>query len=120
MGGVRYAVILSLLALSQCHFGVGDVASVPATPTWTDVEPILHDHCVLCHGSPSNRGSPSFFRLDVYDDDPNGTYVGAATMANDLMDRVNRNNMPPAAAWGDGVPSNAKQVLQLWVNQGAR
>ena len=100
-----------------CSFGKPDIATVPAHPSFaTDVEPLLADHCLLCHGYPAKRNAPTNFRLDVYDDN---IVSGAHTEANRFVASVMNGKMPPAAAWGDGVGSNGKKLLQIWLADGA-
>ncbi|HEY0838640.1 MAG TPA: hypothetical protein VGD74_00500 [Vulgatibacter sp.] len=130
----------SLAAFVACDFSVPDIAEVPENPTWErDVKPLLADHCTLCHGSPPNRGAPGDFRLDVYDspgrtvplqgsrrgrdddDDDRGRdrLKGAYEMADDIVDEIEDGEMPPAAAWGDGVGPNGRAMLRRWLEQGA-
>jgi len=109
-------VILCLCAyaLSDCTYAIQDIATVPAQPTYQqDVMPFLSDHCVLCHGSPPDRGAPSTFRLDVYDD-PSGKVPGAAGMANSSLYDIQIGRMPP----GGGLGPNALRMIQNWVNNG--
>lgn len=109
---------VALAGLSGCHYAVPDVKDAPLLPTYTrDVAPILRDHCVLCHGVPSDRGAPRDFRLDVFED--SGTVPGASSMAGDIVIEVESDVMPPAAAWGDGLGPNAKTVLRRWLDAGA-
>lgn len=114
---MKTALVIALLALCQCHFGKPDERVVPPKPVWADVKPIFDDHCNLCHGQPSNRGAPTYFHLDVYAD--GGDYVGASTMATTALEKIASNSMPPAAAWGDGLPPNDRRIIELWVGQGA-
>jgi hypothetical protein len=108
---------LFLVLASACTTGVQDIYEVPANPTYDkDVRFYLADHCVLCHGSPPNRGAPSNFRLDVYDDDPNKDVLGAHTMAiTEAITRAMDRNMPP----GGGLGPNGKAMMKLWVEKGA-
>jgi mono/diheme cytochrome c family protein len=102
----------------SCHYGVADIPNVPDNPTYNgNVYPLYADHCLVCHGSPPNRGAPGYFRLDVYDD-ANGV-SGAKTMAGSALRRVNGKTMPPAAQSGDGVGPNGVQMLQKWVDSGS-
>jgi hypothetical protein len=110
----RMLALTFVLACSGACGGVPDIASVPAQPTWTnDVQPLLADHCTLCHGSPPNRGAPADFRLDVYDDV--GSVRGAFSEASTIVHVVNSGAMPPGGAMGP----NGKALLQLWLTNGA-
>ena len=112
------APVLGAALLGSCHYGVGDISSVPDNPTYSrDVRPLLGNHCLVCHGSSPSRGAPSYFRLDVYDD--GGSTVGAKTMAGVILAVVKSGEMPPAAKDGDGVGPNGLELLQRWVDQGA-
>jgi hypothetical protein len=115
---VRAAVLFLLAMVPACNFSKADVAQVPDHPVFDpDVKQVLADHCLLCHGYPANRGAPSRFRLDVYDD-VNGVR-GAHSEAGQIVNSVNGGEMPPAAAWGDGVGPNGKLLLQRWLADGA-
>lgn len=107
--------ILALcLLLASCSAGVQDIYEVPTNPTYDkDVRFYLADHCVLCHGSPPNRGAPSNFRLDVYDV-PNSDKPGAYAMAEEILRAMDR-NMPP----GGGLGPNGKAMMKIWVANGA-
>lgn len=135
------AIAASLAALAGCDFSVPDIAEVPENPTYErDVKPLLDDHCNLCHSSPSNRGAPGDFRLDVYEipgspplkgsrhggrdreereERDKSRFKGAYEMAEDIIDEVEDGEMPPAAEWGDGVGPNGRAMLRRWVEQGA-
>ncbi len=116
---VRCFSLCGLLALAAggCSFGRPDIAQVPAHPTFErDVRPLFVDHCLLCHGYPAKRQAPTSFRLDVYVS-PDGL-PAAKTEGARAVNSVLRGHMPPAAAWGDGVGPNGKQMLQNWANDG--
>ena len=119
MGFLGRLFVLGVLATSGgCNFGKADVAQAPEHPTFNpDVLQVLSDHCLLCHGYPANRGAPSRFRLDVYDN--TGGVRGAHSEAGQLVEAVNGGSMPPSALWGDGVGPNGKLVLQRWLDDGA-
>jgi hypothetical protein len=111
------ALVCATAGLFACSFGKPDITTVPDHPSFaTDVTPLLVDHCLLCHGYPAKRDAPGSFRLDVYDD----TIVpGAHSEADRFVRSVIDGKMPPAAAWGDGVGSNGKKLLQNWLADGA-
>jgi hypothetical protein len=105
------------LGLYACSFGKPDIATVPAHPTFeADVKPLLADHCLLCHGYPATRNAPTSFRLDVYKS-PDG-FPAAYQEANRFVRSIQDDDMPPAAAWGDGVGPNGKKMLQNWAADG--
>ncbi len=112
-------VSIALAALfSACNFAVADISTVPVSPTFTkDVLPLLDDHCNLCHGTDTNRGAPGDFRLDTYDDADG--IRGALSMASEILGEIDSGSMPPAAAWGDGVGKNGKELIKRWIDQGA-
>ena len=114
-----FLAVLVLVALAgSCHYGVADISAVPDNPTYnTDVYPLFRDHCLLCHSSPPDRGAPSGFRLDVYDD-TNGV-TGAMNMAGSALYDVQKNRMPPTAKGGEGVGPNGQAMLKKWVDNGA-
>lgn len=113
------AVVITMGALAgSCHYGVADISGVPDSPTYNaDVYPLYRDHCLVCHGSPPDRGAPSNFRLDVYDS--TDTVLGAMDMAGSAAGDVKTNKMPPAAKVGDGVGPNGQAMLKKWVESGA-
>jgi hypothetical protein len=112
---------LALPGLGACGYGIDDISAseVPDHPTFeTNVRPLLHDHCTLCHGVPAKRGAPDDVRLDQYDDDDHGR-SGARAMAGAILEKVKEDEMPPAAAWGDGIGPNGKKLLDRWLADGA-
>jgi len=110
--------VLTGVFSGSCQYGVDDINGVPADPTYNrDIYPLFRDHCLLCHGSPANRGAPSTFRLDVYDD-VNGV-TGAKSYASMAAWDVMNNKMPPAAEHGDSLGPNGKAMLQKWADNGA-
>jgi len=113
-------IIPAALALSicACNYSVMDVASVPDHPTYArDVRPLLYDHCLVCHSSPSARGAPATFRFDVYAD--NGGVTGAGNMAGAILGDVTSKRMPPGVGGTEGVGPNGAAMLQNWVTDGA-
>jgi hypothetical protein len=113
---VVFIIALSGLAAS-CNYGIRDVTSVPDNPTFNgDIYPLFADHCLVCHGSPPNRGAPAYFRLDTYDNQ--GAVTGAKDMAAWALGDVQSGRMPPAATSGDGVGPNGLQMLKRWVDNG--
>jgi len=112
-----YFLVMLALAPPACSFGRPDITTVPAHPTFAkNVEPLLADHCLLCHGYPATRGAPTSFRLDVYASS-NGVQ-GAGDQADRIVRSTLSDRMPPAAQWGDGVGPNGKKLLQNWQNDG--
>jgi hypothetical protein len=110
--------LLGLGAVYACSFSKADITTVPEHPTFeADVKPLLAEHCLLCHGYPAKRTAPTSFRLDVYDDTDG--VRGAKSEASRFVHSVEEDEMPPAAAWGDGVGPNGKKLLQNWLADGA-
>jgi hypothetical protein len=108
-------ILVLCLLLTSCNAAVKDIYEVPANPTYDkDVRFYLADHCVWCHGSPPNRGAPSNFRLDVYDDSENPHIRGVHTMSNSILDSM-EDEMPP----GGGLGPNGKEMIRIWVENGA-
>jgi len=101
-----FLAIVAMAALSgSCHYGVADISGVPDNPTYNrDIYPLLRDHCLVCHGSPPNRGAS--FSLDAYKD-------ASDRIASILFD-VDNDKMPPAAKAGDGIGPNGKAMLHKW------
>jgi hypothetical protein len=111
-----------MVALSgSCRYGVADISGKPDNPTYNaDIYPLFRDHCLLCHSSPPDRGAPSSFRLDVYDDilNPDQTVktFGAKSYATSCAGDVDINKMPPGAKSGDGVGPNGRAMLRQWAD----
>jgi hypothetical protein len=111
-------LLLGLGGVYACSFSKADITTVPEHPTFeADVKPLLAEHCLLCHGYPAKRTAPTSFRLDVYDDTDG--VRGAKSEANRFVHSIEEDEMPPAAAWGDGVGPNGKKLLQNWLADGA-
>jgi len=104
---------------ASCHYASSDLVYVPEHPGYEeDVHPLVSDHCLVCHGYPSNRGAPGYFRLDVYDD--TGDTAGALRMFKDrgAMSTIDTKAMPPAAKDGEGVGPKGRLMLQQWIADG--
>ena len=117
---MRSRRLLLLCALApSCNFAAEDVATVPDKPTFAaHVQPILADHCVLCHSDKPSRGAPTYFRLDVYDSTTTVPSIrGAKAMRFTIGQQIESNSMPPAAAWGDGLGDNARATVLRWIAQ---
>ncbi len=121
-------IAVTLASASGCTYSIADIGPPPQHPTYNaQVRPLLHDHCLLCHSSPPDRGAPKYFRLDVYADQ--GQVAGAQTYAGSILSDVLHDEpqllpqglvrgphlMPP----GGGVGPNGKQLLINWFNDGA-
>jgi mono/diheme cytochrome c family protein len=110
----RIALLCLTGLATACNYGIRDIASVPDNPTFNrDIYPLYADHCLVCHSSPPDRGAPSYFRLDTYDDTT--AAAGAKSMAAAALGDVQSGRMPPAAREGDGVGPNGLLMLQRWV-----
>jgi hypothetical protein len=115
---VQTTALLLFMSAASCNYGIRDVGSVPDNPTFNrDIYPLYADHCLVCHGSPPNRGAPGYFRLDRYDD--SGDVAGAKTMAGTSLSAVESGRMPPEAKSGDGVGPNGLQMLKKWLQNGS-
>jgi len=111
----RSLAMIATILVGSCHYGVRDISAVPDNPTFNrDIYPLFADHCLLCHGSPPDRGAPAYFRLDVYDDTNGGDVSGAKSMASLAAYDVQIGKMPPEAKHGDGVGPNGLKMLQNW------
>lgn len=101
-------VALGALALGGC------APEVPAEPTWAEhVAPILVANCGRCHGATAIGGAPRSFRLDAYDDTPDGaggTLRGAGTMAEFIAARARTGTMPPTL----GLTEAQVATLERW------
>jgi hypothetical protein len=117
-----FLAVVAIGALSgSCKYGVADISGVPDNPTYNrDIYPLYRDHCLVCHGSPPDRGAPSYFRLDVYDDILNADQTvktsGAKSLASTCAYDVKIGKMPPGAKSGDGVGPNGYEMLQKWAD----
>ena len=67
---------LALLAAPACS----GPPSIPASPTWSDVQPILRGQCDGCHGSTAKQTGSSY-RLDLYE--ASSSVCGDASLAID-------------------------------------
>ena len=108
------ALLAMSLLVGSCSYAVPDIATVPPNPTFNnDILPLFMDHCLVCHGFPSNRGAPTYFRLDVYL--PQNGVTGAKGMGGSAVaDVATIKKMPPAVKDGDGVGPNGIQMLLNW------
>jgi|WetSurMetagenome_2_1015567.scaffolds.fasta_scaffold544567_2 hypothetical protein len=112
------AILFLTILTAGCNYGIRDVSSVPDNPTFNrDIYPLYADHCLVCHSSPPDRGAPTYFRLDTYDD--SDAAAGAKSMASSAMADVKSGRMPPASHLGDGIGPNGLQMLERWVQNGA-
>lgn len=120
-----------LAAASIVGAGCSEGQSVPAQPTWADVEPILHGECSQCHGS--TAAVTGFgYRLDFFDMTADvcgeaaraipqpGVILGGAA-ASLIYDDVtwpqdgSQPRMPPAP--GPPLYDWERQTLQRWTVQ---
>jgi hypothetical protein len=106
-----------LAALASCHYAAPDLVYVPDNPGYVeDVHPLFMDHCLVCHSHPPDRGAPSSFRLDVYDETDG--IPGAYVYGNVALSDIEQKRMPPAVQEGEGVGPNGELMLYLWVANG--
>jgi hypothetical protein len=110
-------LLVLLTVVGACHYSASDLVYLPEHPTFQrDVYPLFSDHCLLCHGSPPNRGAPASFRLDVYDDTDQAS--GANTYGEVALYDIENGKMPPAAKDGEGVGPKGIQMLRNWITDG--
>lgn len=116
---MRIPIVFFLLVVTfaSCHYAAPDLVYLPDHPGYDeDVHPLFSDHCLVCHGHPSNRGAPKTFRLDVYDDTDG--IAGALFTGRAAVSDIETKRMPPAAKDGEGVGPKGLLMLQRWVNDG--
>ena len=93
-----------------------------------DIRPILSDKCFACHG-PDRSARSADLRLDVYKDDPKGTYIGSEFViqpgdpkASELVKRIRSKNakfkMPPPKFKVE-LTKQEQDLLERWVQAGA-
>ncbi len=110
-------VLVLVVTVASCHYSSPDLVYVPDNPTYQrDVYPLFSDHCLVCHGWPPDRGAPSTFRLDVYDDTDG--VPGAYTYGSIALSDIEIRKMPPAAKDGEGVGPNGIAMLRRWIDNG--
>lgn len=101
--------------------GVGDASQTPGKPaaceveapracqepkpTYSDVEPIFKDRCVICHNG--KAGGPW----------PLTTYGHVADWQNEIRDQVSRCTMPPADA-GVAISDAERLEILMWLRCG--
>lgn len=115
------------LALLATGFSLGAALSARAADKIDfakDVQPILAEHCLKCHGEDKQKGK---YRIDTKADALKGGKSGAtAVVAGDAaksemirritLPKDNDEMMPPE---GGPLPEKAIQVLKQWVAEGA-
>lgn len=72
----------------------------------TDIQNIINNNCVQCHGNPPSQGAPVSFT----------TYDQVKTNINDILIRINSssNPMPPTGQ----ISSNLRAKIQEWKDGG--
>ena len=115
---------VALVLLSGCP-GIGDrtLAELTGTggdepPTWEgEIQAILADNCIRCHQNPPQRGAPSGFRFDKYDESE-GTdgWEGAFERRERILQRaVIAQSMPPG---GPPLGETERALIDAWVRAG--
>lgn len=107
---------LSIAVLTAC------APDVPREPTFVDdVQPIVMGNCMRCHGNPQVGGTPTTFRLDIYQDAQDGQVTaegkkrlvrGAGTMAEFMAARVVLSDAPMPPLFS--LTERQKEVLTQW------
>jgi hypothetical protein len=80
-----------------------------------DVQSVLSDHCVSCHGNPPSNGAP--ISLVTYDD-LIAPATGGATAAQRALVRMTSTTSPMPPAPASPVPTAQIAAFQSWVNSG--
>lgn len=80
-------------------------ACVEPKPTYSDIEPILKERCVICHNG--KAGGPW----------PLTTYGHVADWQNEIRDQVSRCTMPPPDA-GVEISDEDRSEILMWVRCG--
>lgn len=80
-------------------------ACVEPKPTYSDVEAIFKDRCVICHNG--KAGGPW----------PLTTYGHVADWQDDIRDQVSRCTMPPADA-GVAISNAERAEILMWLRCG--
>jgi len=92
--------------------------TVPAQPTWADVEPILRGACTQCHGSNANVAA-STYRFDFYDMTPDvcgeaATVLAGQALAHGLASTIGMDVTPPGSDWRPRMPPAPGPILEDW------
>ena len=103
----------SILLMTSCSSG-GDDSDPTPNPTPTNVtyngniKSIMTSNCTSCHGNPTSNGAP--MSLTTYSE------VVDAVNNRNLINRINSTSNPMPV--GGLMPSNTRQLIQTWVNNG--
>ena len=119
-GGKLISLCLLPLVMTAC-------GGEPAVSFSQDVQPIIEQHCVQCHGSGGVGEITSGFNLTTYEGVMKGTSAGPMVIAGDvegsnllvLMEgRADPSiNMPHGN--NEPVPDKDIQTIRSWIAQGA-
>ena len=107
---LAYGLVVALVMLaSACTSGedtldVIDPESVPANPTFADVEPIILRSCQPCH--------------DGQEDPPLATCDDIVANVDGIEDTTIDDNTMPPGAW-PRLTSREKLLLERWIENGA-
>lgn len=95
-----------------------DPEAVAANPTYDHVFAIIQNRCVLCHES-DNDDDGYDFRVTTGAEDVPGleTCTSIVALAQDILERVEDNTMPPGAL--PRLNSEEKLIIRRWVQNGA-
>lgn len=102
--------------------GGTDAGMVPFTPWCGQVEQLLTDYCVSCHGEDRSPSGNLPFRTDVYHDldgglPDGGLLLGAKSKAISIRTRVVSGSMPPPSS--PQMTPEEIQAVSNWVLSGA-
>ena len=128
----KKAFLIRILMVSFiCTTGCGDQGDDPVTPngngnngdqiTWSeDIQPLLNDHCVLCHGQSGELD------LSTYQNAVSGGASGAAIVPNNadtslIVKRIISDQTGTRMPVGGPYLSEIDiQKIKTWINAGAR
>jgi len=97
----------------------------PDSPVWSDVQPILQDHCSSCHGGDAG-GSGGLAFTDSYEDvmaDSIASVCSGSSRADCIAVRVDDGSMPldgcALDSSDDCISSSDLAELEAWLDGGA-
>jgi uncharacterized membrane protein len=121
---ILLAALAAIATYAACSSGdrtldAVDPSAVPLNPTFDQVNAIIHNKCVMCHGdSGGGDGGGSDFRFALDGGDtPLTTCTDIVALRGDILNRIQDNTMPPGVL--PRLSSEDKLLIQRWVENGA-